>query len=233
MEKKRFIIAILIIIIFIILIILSSIYYKDKYKISFETGTDDVILSQYISKNSKIEEPEAPFKTGYVFIEWQKDGQKYDFNNEVENDIVLSAKWAKEEYIKISYITNSIYEIDSIYILKGTSINNLPIAYKDNYEFIGWYLGDKLYDGQTINSDTTLIAKYKNDKINTTYKVGDSVKITGNYSSSAFNINAIYSAAIGWDRTILDILIDTEYPYVVGNNEGVTGFFKANSLKLN
>lgn len=232
MSKKRLTIIILIIIAFVIAITLSYLHYKDKYIVSFETGTNEQILTQYIDKNSKVSEPIQPNKDGFVFVEWQLNGEKYDFNNKVDDNIVLTAKWIKEEYIKVNYETNSLYNIDSNKILKGTSINNLPTANKDGYQFIGWYLNDKLYNNEIVNDDVTLVAHYKNDKVNTTYKVGDDVTIIGSYSSSAYSIQAKYSKAIGWNRKILNILENCEYPYMVGNDSGVTGFFKANSIDL-
>ena len=232
MSKKRFIIISIIILIFSISIIVSFLYYNNKYSISFETGTDEIILTQYVEKNSKVVEPKLPVKDGYVFIEWQLNGEKYDFDTEVDEDIILTAKWIKEEYVTVNYETNSTYDIEPNKILKGSKIDNLPIAYKDGYEFIGWYTSGKKYNDENINDDMTLYAEYKNDKINTTYKVGDSVLIVGNYSSSAYSINSTYFRAIGWYRRILDIIDDSNYPYLVGNDEGVTGFFKASSIDL-
>lgn len=232
MSKRRIIIMILIIVLFIAAITLSYFYYKDKYMISFETGTNEKILTQYIDENSKISEPTTPQKEGYVFVEWQLNGEKFDFDSTIDENIVLTAKWMKEEYVKVSYDTDSLYNIEQIKILKGSSINNLPTAYKDGYEFIGWYLNGKPYDGEEVNDDVTLVAQYKINKINNTYKVGDSVIIIGNYSESAYSMDAIYDAAIGWDRKILAIIGDSEYPYMVGNDEGVTGFFKVSSIKL-
>ncbi len=232
MEKKRLIILIFIIIIFLILIVLSSLYYKNKYKVVFETGTNERILTQYVSKNSKIVEPKSPVKDGYLFVEWQLNGEKYDFNSKVNSDIILSAKWIKEVYITVNYETNSLYNIDSKKILKGSSIESLPEAYKDGFDFIGWYLNGNIYSNQIINDDVTLVAQYKNDKINTTYKVGDKVLIIGSYSESAFSANSNYNKAIGWEREIIGIISDSNYPYIIGNEYGVTGFFKAESIEL-
>lgn len=231
MEKKRIFVIILIIFVFIISIILSLMYYNDKYTVSFETGVEEDILPQYIKRNNKILEPNPPEKEGYVFVEWQLNGQKYDFDSLVNEDIILTAKWLKEDYVTIKYETNSIYNIESGRILKGSYISNLPVAYKDGYEFIGWYINDKLYNNEIINDDVTLIAEYKNNEINTTYKIGDKVIIMGNYSSSAFSLNAYYSKAIGWDRKILNYIENSNYPYVIGNEEGITGFFKASSIE--
>lgn len=232
MDKKRVFVIVFITLIFIISIVLSFVYYNDKYVVSFETGTDEEFLTQYISKNNKLIEPNPPKKEGYVFVEWQLNGEKYDFDSIVSDDIILTAKWIKESYVTIKYETNSIYNIESTQILKGSYISNLPIAYKDGYEFVGWSINGKLYSNQEINDDITLIAQYKNDTINTMYDVGDKVLIIGSYSSSAYSKSAKHSKAIGWDREILDYIEDSNYPYVIGNEEGITGFFKAQSIEL-
>lgn len=230
MEKRRIFIVFFIILVFIVAIILSFLYYKNKYIVSFESGTDEVILNQYVSRKGKVVEPKSPKKEGYVFIEWQLNGNKYDFDSEVYENIVLTAKWIKEEYITINYETNSNYSIEPIKILKGSEINNLPVAYKDGYEFVGWYLNGKLYSNEIINDDITLYAEYKKNEKE--YNVGDKVIIIGNYSESAYSKDAYYSAAYGWDREVLYIIENSEHPYAVGNENGVTGFFKSESIKL-
>lgn len=229
MGKRRIIFIFFIIILFIIAILVSFMYYKDKYTVSFETGTTDEILTKYVSKNSKVSEPITPEKEGYVFIEWQLNGEKYDFNSKVNEDTILSAKWVKEEYITINYNTNSNYKIDSKKILKGSTIDNLPVPSKEGYEFIGWYMNDKLYQNEEVFDNVELRAEYK--KIEQTYNVGDLVLIIGNYSDSAFSTDSEYSVAIGWERRVLAIIENSEYPYMVGSDTGVTGFFKANSME--
>ena len=117
MDKKRLIVLIIIVILFSIAIVLSFLYHEGKYKVSFETGTDDVILTQYVSKNSKVNKPLEPEKEGYIFIEWQLKGTTYDFDTEVKDNIILSAKWLKEDYITVEFNTNTKEKIDSIKIV--------------------------------------------------------------------------------------------------------------------
>lgn len=228
MSKRKIIVAIFIFL-FLVAIILSIIYYDGKYKVSFETGTDDIIISQYVKKYGKVNEPKEPVKDGYKFIEWQLDGKTYDFDLLVDSDIILSAKWLKDEYINVSYVTDSSYSIDPIKILKGSSISNLPVAYKDGYKFVGWYLNDELYEGSSVNSDAILFAHY--EEIKPEYKIGDKIIIVGNYSSSVYGMDD-YNAGIGWEREILAIYDGLENPYMIGNENGVTGFFKEGSIKL-
>ena len=96
---------------------------------------------------------------------------------------------------------------------------------------MGWSIEGKLYNNEEIYDNVTLSAEYKNDIINTTYKVGDIVTIIGNYSNSAYSTSSNYKLAIGWERRILNIIENSNYPYVVGNETGVTGFFKAISIE--
>lgn len=232
MDKKRIIIILLFITVFVISIITSFFYYDDKVSINFETGNDEVFLTKYVKKNGKIEEPIKPIRDGYVFIEWQLNGETFDFNTQISDDIILTAKWKKEEYITITFVTNSDNEIKSNKILKGSIASELPEPTKENYEFIGWFLDEKLYDYQEINHDITLVAHYKNDKYNTTYKIGDTVQIVDYYASSAYSKKAFNKRAIGWKRKIINIIYDGDFPYVVGNEYGYTGFFKASAIEI-
>lgn len=227
MEKRRFITILVFILIFILCIVFSFLYYKDKHCIIFETGTDEVILTQYVEENGKVIKPTNPSKDGYIFKEWQLNGKSYDFNDEITEDITLTAKWVKEEYITITFETG----IDDVYeskkILKGESLNDLPSLIKDGYEFIGWYLNDSLYSGEELYNDVTLVALY-NKKA---YKVGELVLIVDNYSNSAFSINAYNKKAIGWIRKIKYIIEGSNYPYALGNDNGITGYFGENAIE--
>ena len=232
MDKKRIVIILIIILMFSLAITGSYIYYNDKYIVYFETGTNESIMPKYASKNDKISAPITPTKDGYVFVEWQLNGKTYDFNEKITSDTVLTAKWLKEDYVTINFVTNSNDVIESKKVLKGNIIDKLPVPNKDGYEFIGWYYNDKLYESQEVYNDLILTAEYKNDKINTTYKVGDMVLIIGKYSNTSKFSSAKNKKAIGWKRKILDIIDNAEFPYVVGDDSGITGFFKASSIEI-
>lgn len=231
MDKKRLITIIIFICIFVILIVVSKIYYNNKLTVSFETGTEEIFITRYVKKNNKVKEPSTPVKEGFIFKEWQLNGESYNFDSIVKDNIVLTAKWVKEEYITVKFNTNSREEIEDKTIIKGESIVDLPHPIKEGYEFVGWSIEGKLYNNEEIYDNVTLSAEYKNDIINTTYKVGDIVTVIGNYSNSAYSNSSNYKLAIGWERKILNIIENSNYPYVVGNETGVTGFFKASSIE--
>lgn len=232
MDKKRVVAILIFVFIFFIAIILSIIHYNGKYSVYFETGTSDVFLTRYVSKNDKVVEPPIPNKDGYIFKEWQLNGKKYDFDEQIKSDTVLTAKWVKEEYVTITFDTSSDDELESRKILKGEPIDDLPILYKDNYKFIGWFLNDELYNNEEIYNDITLVARFEMNEINNNYKIGDTVKIVGKYSDSAYSKYDYNSLAIGWEREIVNIIEDSEFPYAIGYNDEITGYFKVTSIEL-
>ena len=117
---------------------------------------------------------------------------------------------------------------------------------KEGYQFLGWYLGDSVFDfSKTISKDITLEARWKANTNTTSpeekdeetsqpaseLKVGDRVRIVGEYASSATSTSAFHRKAIGWKRIVIEIHEGKEYPYCVGNSKGTTGYFKAESLE--
>ncbi len=229
MDKKRMNIILIFILIFIVSIFISSIYYNDKHSVCFETGSEDDILTQFVDKNGTVKEPLEPTKEGFIFKEWQLNGETFDFETQIDKDIILTAEWIKEEYVTVNFSTNTNEVFEKIKLLKGDTIKELPVSIKEEYEFLGWYLNDELYENQEINSDVVLVAKY--EKIIPELKIGDEVKIIGNYAKMSTDKSAYNKRAIGWEREILNIIEGVEFPYVVGDTTGVTGFFKLESLE--
>lgn len=67
------------------------------YNIVFETDGGTEINTQTIETGKLASEPTTPTKKGYKFIEWQLNGKKFDFKQEINSDIKLTAKWEKIE----------------------------------------------------------------------------------------------------------------------------------------
>ena len=53
-------------------------------------------MSKYVSKNSKVIESYKSEKDGYESIEWQLDVKKYDSNDNVNRNIILTANCIKK-----------------------------------------------------------------------------------------------------------------------------------------
>lgn len=70
---------------------------ENMYVIKFVTDGGSEIGEELIKENEKVVKPMNPKKDGYIFVEWQLNGKKYDFNSSVSSDITLKAVWKKEE----------------------------------------------------------------------------------------------------------------------------------------
>jgi uncharacterized repeat protein (TIGR02543 family) len=74
-----------------------------EYKVTFDAMGGSSVKAQYITKGEKAQKPaENPTREGYTFVEWQLNGNAYDFNTAVVGDITLKAKWEKNAPTKFS-----------------------------------------------------------------------------------------------------------------------------------
>ena len=70
---------------------------RKTFTITFNSNGGTKVASQNVFEGEKISLPTNPTKSGYTFVEWQLDGKKYNFDNEVVNDIELKAIWKKNK----------------------------------------------------------------------------------------------------------------------------------------
>ena len=68
-----------------------------EYVVIFESDGGTKLDNVKVKSGTKVSKPKDPTKKGYKFIEWQLNGNTYDFENAVNADIELVAKWEKIE----------------------------------------------------------------------------------------------------------------------------------------
>ena len=108
MEKKNTVI--IFIALFIILISLGLfgvIYLKNNekvYTVTFDTNGGSDIAAQIVKAGSTINEPISPVREGYDFTYWSLNGEMYNFNSTVNEDITLVANWLGVDIKETAYI---------------------------------------------------------------------------------------------------------------------------------
>ena len=151
-----------------------EILYAKKVTVQFNSKGGTSVPTQTLIPGNKAFEPAQPTRSGYTFKGWYIDEAyttPYDFNNPVNEDKVLYAKW---EEIKPVEITHNIkYEI--LGTPKTNNITTNPTSYKEGtttpltikdptlegYTFSGWFENPDL----TGNPISTLNVANRNDDI--------------------------------------------------------------------
>ena len=69
---------------------------ENKITVTFDTDGGTIIESQIIEKGQKVSKPLEPTKEGYVFKGWFVDSVEFDFDDILEEDITIKAKWEED-----------------------------------------------------------------------------------------------------------------------------------------
>lgn len=124
-------------------------------------GGNETIAAQTIDYKSLITLPNNPTREGYKFVGWYLDGESFSFSTEVKTNITLVAQWeASTEYAAIiDYGYDNILETKTVY--EGAKLERPADPEREGYIFAGWYLGNSLYDFDTlITADIQLLAHW-------------------------------------------------------------------------
>lgn len=171
MKKKNLILGIVIFVVALILVGTFIIIKQNKNVLTdntcivqFESFGGTKIELQKIEKGLKVVKPAPPIKEGFSFVEWQLNGETYNFDDIVTENIYLKAKWEVNEDTIICTITfNSCggSEIEKIEVSKGCVVNSPNIPIREGYIFKGWFLLEEKFDfGNVIEEDIILEAKW-------------------------------------------------------------------------
>ncbi len=130
-------------------------YEINTYTVTFEESDIEPIT---VNWGDKVEQPDAPIKDGYTFIGWYNGEEEFDFSTPIKEDLVLTPKFEINTYT----VSFENCDIEPIIVNYGDTIEQPEDPTKKGYDFVGWYLGDELFDFSTpINEDITLSAKFE------------------------------------------------------------------------
>lgn len=65
----------------------------EKYTVKFDSNGGSSVSSQQVAKGGYASKPSNPSKTGHTFVEWQLNGQTFDFLTPITTNITLVAVW--------------------------------------------------------------------------------------------------------------------------------------------
>lgn len=130
------------------------------YTVTYDTDGGTKINSVTVESGTYIYKPVAPTKEGYDFVGWYLDEKEFDFDEVIESDITLVAKWANKKYT-ISFNSNGGNAVDNLVSEAGQYINAPEIPIREGYKFLGWYLNGIEYEFNLMpNQNIVLNAKW-------------------------------------------------------------------------
>ena len=132
----------------------------NRYVVSFDTDGGSLITPRYVNENQLVSQPVSPTKENAIFEGWYLNNEIFDFNTPITSNITLVAKW-KNKYI-VTFDTNGGSILPSKSIESGQLLIRPGNPTKENSIFLGWYIGEEVFDFNTpITENITLVAKWK------------------------------------------------------------------------
>lgn len=154
------------------------------YDVTFNPDNGDLTIIFTVTHNNKVTKPSDPYKAGYEFIGWFNGDIPYNFDDLVASPISLIAKYQiieEDIYFDVIFDSNGGSSVLPLSIIKDGLITTVPTTDKVGFIFVGWFLGEVLFDfDQMITSDMTLEARWIDETLNS------NDLITGAYNESIY-----------------------------------------------
>ena len=141
------------------------------YTVRFETEGGTTYPEQFIEENGKVVQPSEPVRDGYKFVEWQVDGNPYNFDNPVTSNLTIVAKWEEEDENKTYTVTFDLNggtgSKPANQTIKTGERASVPSERptRDKYRFLGWSTNRNAsspnIEAVTIRNDTTFYALWQ------------------------------------------------------------------------
>ena len=150
-----------------------------QYKVTFnpDNGKDSTFV--FVEDGKNADEPTPPTKDGFDFVEWQKDGVKFEFTTPITADITLKAVWKAKtptpvtEKFTVKFNSDGGSIVPDQTIDKGSMATKPADPTKDGYIFKGWYDGGVEFKFKTtpVTENKNLIARWEAKPIAPVVKV--------------------------------------------------------------
>ncbi len=164
-NKKKIIIGVGITLVIILLLVLLFIFgfKKEEYTITFKVDDKIYKTLDEVKEGTKIDLPAKPTKEGYTFEGWYVDGEKFDSDTKINENLQLEARFSINTYT-VTFDFDNDTKNEEVKIKYNEKVTRPKQPKKDGYNFIGWYIDEEEFDfNKTIKKDTTITAKWAKD----------------------------------------------------------------------
>ncbi|MDD4389134.1 MAG: InlB B-repeat-containing protein, partial [Bacilli bacterium] len=166
---------------------------KEKYTVTFNSKGGSAVAPVQVMDGSKVTKPTDPTKLGYTFINWYSDDaceNLYDFNVNVEANIILYAKWEDIKYTVTFNLDGGSEVSEQIVPYNGKAAEPAEDPIKEGHTFQGWFADAECeteFDFDAVIADDTVVyAKWQIKTFTVVFNTGGGTFIPGveiNYDS--------------------------------------------------
>ena len=118
-------------------------------------GEEPTVLE--VNSGASVIPPKPDEKEGFAFLGWYDEDTLYN-GGAVTSDLDLYEKWAPLYTVSFNPGNDSV--IEPVKVKEGDTVTLPENPTKENFEFLGWYLNGKLYEGEKVESDIELVAEW-------------------------------------------------------------------------
>ena len=156
LKRNLYLITILVLITLIDLVLILNAN-KKRYSVVFIDG--DEIYTFVVKAQDKVPERKGENEN---FIGWYSGDSLYDFNQKVNDDIVLKAKYEEIIMHRITFDTDGGSEVTPVMVKDSKTLIEVPKPTKENYVFDHWEKDNQVYDfNLPVISDFVLKAVWR------------------------------------------------------------------------
>ena len=152
---------------------------KNSYTVTFDSNGGTAVDGATVEYGAKFSEPINPTKAAdeeftYEFAGWLLNGEAYDFNTPVTENITLVASWTEipvaATIYTVTFDSNGGTTVSNRYVEEGFAVDRPADPTREatveyTYEFAGWLLNGMPYNfDSAVTDNITLIAKWTSVK---------------------------------------------------------------------
>ncbi|MBR2887222.1 MAG: InlB B-repeat-containing protein, partial [Bacteroidales bacterium] len=165
-------------------IALTATWQINQYTITFNTDGGSEISAIKQDFNTAITKPADPVKTGYTFLDWDKDIP----NTMPAEDVTITAKWQINTHT-ITFDTDGGTPIDKMTVKYGENITKPTDPVKTGSTFLGW---DKQIPETMPDEDLTFKAQWQINQCTITFDTdgADPIETITQYYNTAITAPA-------------------------------------------
>lgn len=172
-------------------------FLKTKVKVEYVTNNDDTLAPELVPVGTKVTKPTIT-KKGHRFEGWYttnnfQDGTEFDFNQTIDNDTTLYAKWSAID-MTVKLEPNDGSKINDVKVPFGSTMSEPTLKTREGYTLDGWYTtkdfqeNTKFDFNTSIEDDMTLYAKWNQNEY--------TVKVETNGGSAVNDMKVLYGKTI-------------------------------------